>query len=331
MEPKNTEITAVASNRAATTGGVGFPRASNQDATAMSNQELLKRFHNELLIAGYSQRTLTMYEAYVREFATFLGTTEQHLSSATREDIVNFLGHKKTSQTVSNATLSLVHAALRYFFHEFLKKKILEDVKIAKKAKKLPEILSTAEVRDLLVACRGVRSRLILEFLYSTGARVSECVKLKVNDINLKEHVGRVVGGKGNKDRTIILSPAWCTALKKYLNRRKVKSELVFTKKNGGPLTARTIQRLIRKTADRAKIPKEVTAHKLRHAFATHLLEGGENIRKIQELLGHSNLSTTQIYTRVTLNELKKVESPLDRLRSRKKKEEHNSEPGQEE
>lgn len=295
-------------------------KTTSQPGALFDGEAYVSRFHNELLIAGYSQRTLTMYEAYVREFLAFLGTTGRSPEEASRDDVVAFLGQKKSSQNVSNATLSLVHAALRYFFHEFLKRKILEDVKIAKKGKKLPEVLSIAEVRDLLAGVRGQRNRLILEFLYSTGARVSECVKLRVSDINLKEHVGRVVGGKGNKDRTIVLSQAWCRSIKKYLERRRVKAEWVFTKKNGAPLSPRTIQRLIKKTGERVGISKEITPHKLRHAFATHLLEGGENIRKIQELLGHSNLSTTQIYTRVSMAELKKVETPLDRLKPRRKK-----------
>jgi len=143
---------------------------------------------------------------------------------------------------------------------------------------------------------------------------VSECVNLKVNDINLKEKIGRIVAGKGNKDRVIILSREWAKYLKKYLDKKKVKSEFVFSKKNGKSLSTDTVQRIIRIAAEKAGIQKHVTPHTLRHSYATHLLEAGENIRKIQELLGHSNLNTTQIYTHVSVEDLKKVESPLDKL-----------------
>lgn len=294
------------------------PRAP--DGLSAESAQVLQRFHDELLITGYSHRTLLMYESYVREFLVFLSLRNRNPGDGTRDDAVAFLAHKKSTQNVSNATLALVHSALRYFFHEFLKKKVMDDIKTAKKARGLPDVLSLSEVRGLLANVRGRRNQLIMEFLYSTGARVSEATKLRTADLNLKEHVARVVGGKGNKDRAIVLSRAWCTRIKKYLEGKKVKTELVFTKKNGEPITTRTIQRLIKKAAERAGIEKRITPHKLRHAFATHLLEGGESIRKIQELLGHSNLSTTQIYTKVSLSELKKVESPLDRLTTKRKK-----------
>ena len=130
----------------------------------------------------------------------------------------------------------------------------------------------------------------------------------------LSNTLALIRSGKGNKDRLIILSKNWIIDLKKYLKKKKIKSEYVFSKKNGTPISSDTIQRIIKESAKKAGITKTVTPHCLRHSYATHLLEAGTNIRYIQTLLGHSNLNTTQIYTNVANEQLKKVKSPLDNL-----------------
>lgn len=272
---------------------------------------LLERFRQELVITGYSSKTIKMYCIYAREF---LAATEKPAENTSREDIIAFLARKKEHGKASNTTLALVHSALHYFFHTFLKKNVLDGIKSPKKAKKLPAVLSRDEVKALIKATKAKRNRLIVEFLYAAGVRVSECVKLKVNDLDLKQRIARISGGKGNKDRIVILSIEWIKHAKKYLKNKKVKSEYVFSKKNGKQLSADIMQRIVRKAAKKAGINKHVTPHTLRHSFGTHLLEGGENIRNIQELLGHSSLSTTQIYTHVSIEGLKKVKSPLDNL-----------------
>ncbi len=272
---------------------------------------LVTRFTQELIIAGYSKRTIEMYVLYVNAFLKFL---KKDASTAKRSDIVSFLAEMKEEKNSSNATLALVHASLKFFFHSFLRNKIVDDIRVPKRAKKLPTVLTKEEVRGLFKATSAGRNRLVLEFLYSSGVRVSEAVKMRVDDLDLREYIARVRGGKGNKDRVIILSKRWVKDLKKCLKRKKIKSEYVFSKKNGKSVSVDTIQRIIRESAKKADIRKHVTPHAMRHSFATHLLESGENIRKIQELLGHSNLSTTQIYTQVSTEELKKVKSPFDSI-----------------
>ena len=252
-----------------------------------------------------------MYGLYSKEFLVYLNKPAEQ---AEKRDIVGFLATKKETGGVSNTTLALVHAALHYFYHKFLGKKVLEDVASPKKAKSLPTVLTVDEVKALIKATKAKRNRLVVEFLYAGGARVSECVKLRVDEIDLKQRICRIKGGKGNKDRITILSKEWCKRAKKYLDKKKIKSDYVFSKKNGKRLSTDTVQRLVKAAAQKAGISKKVTPHTLRHSFGTHLLESGENIRNIQELLGHSNLSTTQIYTHVSTENLKKVESPLDRL-----------------
>ncbi len=278
---------------------------------SLEKKALLERFRQDLLVAGYSARTLKMYGLYAKEFLLNL---EKPVEQAEKADIIAFLARKKEEKNVTNTTLALVYATLHRFFHEFLRKKIMEEIKSPKKAKTLPTVLTVKEVKDLIASTKAKRNRLIVEFLYSTGCRVSESVKLKLEDLDLKQRIARVRGGKGNKDRMVVLSKEWIKHFKKYLNHRKAKSDFVFSKKNGKKISVDTVQRIIRKAAKRAGIQKHVTPHTLRHSFGTHLLESGENIRNIQELLGHSNLSTTQIYTHVSTERLKKVESPLDKL-----------------
>jgi len=272
--------------------------------------DVILNFKNELTITGYSKRTLTMYQLYVKDFLEF---TNKPADALSRNDVVNFLAHKK-EEGVSNITLALVHSSLKFFTHNFLKKKIMDDIKSPKRAKKLPSVLTLKEVKDLIKAAKAKRDRLIVEFLYSSGCRVSECAKLKVTDIEFKERIAKVRGGKGNKDRIIILSTEWLKHIKKYLKNKKINSDFVFSKKNGKPISVDTIQRIIKNSSEKAGIQKHITPHTLRHSYATHLLEAGESIRKIQELLGHSNLSTTQIYTSISTEQLKKVQSPLDKL-----------------
>jgi integrase/recombinase XerD len=270
----------------------------------------LKEFKQELIIAGYSEKTLKMYLIYVREVLNFIAKDPKTI---TERDLIGYLAEKK-ERGCSNATIALIHAAMKYFFKKYLKSNIVDDIKTPKKSKSLPKILSKNEIKELFKATRFGRNRLMLQFMYGSGCRVSEVVKIKVEDINLKERTAMIRSGKGNKDRLIILSKEWIKGLKKYLKKKKIKSEFVFSKKNGKNLSTDTVQRIVRESAKKAGINKHVTPHCLRHSYATHLLEAGTNIRYIQSLLGHSSLNTTQIYTNVASEQLKKVESPLDKL-----------------
>ncbi|MBM3281847.1 MAG: integrase [Candidatus Diapherotrites archaeon] len=274
------------------------------------HQKILTQFKQELLVTGYSSRTIKMYLIYVQKL---LEETPKRPSEMDKQDIVGFLARAR-EKNVSNATLSLMHSALKFFFQQHIGKKIIDDIKIPKKAKKLPSVLTISELKEIFKNTKAGRNRLLLQFIYSTGVRVSEAVKMRVNDMDLDNATATVKSGKGNKDRVVVLSQKWITFIKKYLGRKRVVSEFVFSKKNGKPLSTDTVERIIRHAAKEAKITKRVTPHVLRHSFATHLLESGENIRKIQVLLGHANLSTTSIYTHVSKEELKKVQSPLDNM-----------------
>ncbi len=276
-----------------------------------TKRPVIQRFENELSVAGYSEKTIETYSGYVEEFLGFVSWKEP--KSIARGEVISFLAGKK-GRGAKGSTVALVFAALKFFFHNHLKRRIMDDIKRPKRGKKLPVVMTRDEVGRMIRAADGGLERLVLMLLYSTGLRVSEAVNLKTTDLSLEEKTAVVRGGKGNKDRLVILSSLWAEEAGKYLSGRKTKSEFVFAKKNGKKLSTDTIQRIVRRCRKKAGIKKKITPHSFRHSFATHLLESGENIRKIQELLGHSDLSTTQIYTSVSTDELKKVKSPLDSM-----------------
>jgi integrase/recombinase XerD len=273
-------------------------------------ENYLKEFKQEMIVVGYSNKTFEMYLLYVKDILKKINKKPEEITS---RDLIGYLAQKK-EEGCQNSTLSLIHAAMRYFFKEYLKMNIIDDVKTPKKAKSLPKVLTKEEIKQLFQTTKFGRNRLILKFMYGSGCRVGEVVSLKISDINFKEKNAIIRAGKGNKDRFIILSKDWLIELKKYLKKKKIKSEFVFSKKNGKPISTDTIQRIVRESAKQAGITKEVTPHSFRHSYATHLLESGTNIRYIQTLLGHTNLNTTQIYTSVANDQLKKIESPLDNL-----------------
>jgi integrase/recombinase XerD len=275
--------------------------------------EIINKFKNELNIEGYSQKTIDIYILYLNLFEKFI---KKDLILANNNDIINYLSFLKTEKKVSSSTLNLFLSIIKHFYNDFLKKNIDLNLKIPKKAKKIPVYLTPDEIKKMLNTIKNKRNKLIIEFIYSTGVRISECINMKLENLDLKEYIGNVINGKGGKDRVIILSKNWVEDYKKYLNNRnkKIKSEYVFCRYDGKPLSPDTIQKFTKDIAKKAGIKKNISPHKLRHSFATSLLENDVNIRYIQQLLGHSNLNTTQIYTKVNTNKLKNIKNPLDNI-----------------
>lgn len=212
--------------------------------------------------------------------------------------------------TKSRNTIMLAAASLKFFFKEILKKD-LSGLQMPKKERKLPEVLNKEEVRKLIDATDNLKSRLLIALLYSSGLRVSEIVNLKITDLNLSDNTGWVRKGKGGKDRLFVISNSLSSELSDYLEKKEGWN-YVFSREK--PLTTRNIQKIIQGTRKRAGINRKITPHTLRHSFATHLLEDGTDIRIIQAMLGHSSLSTTQVYTHISTEQLKKVQNPLDNL-----------------
>ena len=267
---------------------------------------MLQKLEAELNLRGFSQRTVKAYLYHVKRFLVFSNKD----AAAVSEDDVKVYLSKLISEKKAGSSIVLVKAAIKFFFNEILGKDMAR-VKTPKVQKKLPVVLSRDEVRKLINAASTRKSKLMLMVLYSTGLRLSECANLLVNDMEVEQKIGWVRRGKGGKDRMFILSDA----LISEMSHHKVQNgTLLFANKHGTSLSSRNIQKIVARAARKAGLNKKVTPHTLRHSFATHLLESGTDIRRIQELLGHSNLQTTQIYTKVSTEELKKVKSPLDQI-----------------
>jgi integrase/recombinase XerD len=267
----------------------------------MGDIDLLR---SELKLRGLSPMTIRNYGFFVDKFLEKAGKPSEELNSSDAKLYLSELFDSKSKNTIM-----LAAAALKFYYKEILKKDF-DDVKIPKKDRKLPEVLSKEEVKKLIESTDNIKSRLMISLLYSTGLRVSELVKLKVSDINFSENTGWVRSGKGGKDRIFSISENLSNELKDYLRDRS--NYYIFSKNK--PLTTRNIQKIISLTKKRAMMEKKVTPHTLRHSFATHLLENGTDIRVIQAVLGHSSLSTTQVYTHVSSEQIKKIRNPLDNL-----------------
>jgi integrase/recombinase XerD len=266
--------------------------------------EALEQLQTELKIRGFSPLTVRNYSFFVNKF---LQKSNKPVEQLDHQDARNYIGD--LFDTKSKNTIMLAAAALKFFYTEILKKDFSE-VKIPKKEKRLPEVLSQEEVRALIESADNRKSRLVVSLLYSAGLRVSELVNLKVQDINFTEKTGWVRRGKGSKDRLFAISESLSKELEEYLQGRS--HVFVFSKEE--PLTTRNIQKIICGMRKRAGLNKKVTPHTLRHSFATHLLEQGTDIRIIQAMLGHASLSTTQVYTHISSDQIKKVRNPLDNL-----------------
>lgn len=286
------------------------------------NQEFLfKEFLNFLSVEkGLSRNTLSAYELDLAAYRDFMKTQEiSDWSRVKRDHVLQFLmGEKQRGLEASSIARRLVTVKL---FHRFLVKErfLSEDITSVLEAprlwKKLPKYLTPVEVRALLKAPDlktpiGTRDRAILECLYACGLRVSEMAGLTLTELNLGGGFIRCTG-KGGKERVVPIgrhaTQACQTYLEKIRPKQKPKSEHVFIGKRGTGLTREFIWQMIKRYARAAGIQKAITPHTFRHSFATHLLEGGADLRIVQELLGHSDISTTQIYTHVSRDRLKGI------------------------
>ncbi|CAB49304.1 site-specific tyrosine recombinase/integron integrase [Pyrococcus abyssi] len=262
--------------------------------------DTIEEFATYLELEGKSRNTVRMYTYYISKFFE-----EGH--SPTARDALRFLAKLKR-KGYSTRSLNLVIQALKaYFKFEGLDSEA-EKLKTPKMPKTLPKSLTEEEVRRIINAAETLRDRLILLLLYGAGLRVSELCNLRVEDVNFEYGVIVVRGGKGGKDRVVPISESLLSEIKRYLESRNDDSPYLFVemkRKRKDKLSPKTVWRLVKKYGRKAGV--ELTPHQLRHSFATHMLERGIDIRIIQELLGHSNLSTTQIYTKVSTKHLKEA------------------------
>jgi site-specific recombinase XerD len=274
---------------------------------------ILKKFEIELKIKGFTKATIKSYLVHGEEFLEFVNKPFIEVNV----DDVKAYQASLSERNCKPSTVILKLSSIKYLFNKVLKHKIItDDIDYPKSHKKIPDALTKDEVQKLLSVIKNFKHKLLAEFMYGSGLRVSECVNFRVNDLNLDDHTAKVISGKGNKQRMIILSKDFVSKVRAYLVTREEKSAYLFPSKLlDKPMTPRMAQKVVNKAAKEAGFNKRVYCHILRSSFATHLLEGDTDIRYIQELLGHSDLSTTQRYTKVNMEQLRKIKSPMDNLK----------------
>ena len=265
--------------------------------------DTIEEFEMHLELEGKSQNTVRMYSYYVRKFL-------EEGNDLNARSALRFLAMLKKSG-YSNKSLNLVVQALKaYFRFEGLEEEA-KKIKSPKVPRSLPKSLTKEEVKKLLSAIPPTRKRdrLIVLLLYGSGLRVSELCNLKISDIDFKRSLIIVRGGKGAKDRIVPIPRALLKEIEDYLKMRNDNSEYLLVEERRNKkdkLSPKTVWYILDKYGKKTGI--KVTPHMLRHSFATHMLENGIDIRVIQEILGHSNLSTTQIYTKVTVEHLRRAQ-----------------------
>jgi len=272
----------------------------------MEKEEFLKRLETEIKISKMSEYTLRNYLIFNKQLLEHAKKLPDQIDT---QDIKNFLADKMNNRASASTILFL--SSIRFAYSNILGKDPTVGIKRPKKENKLPSVLTKQEVLKLFDACENFKSNLMLKLLYSSGLRVSELVNLRPVDMDFNENNGWVRAGKGKKDRMFILSQKLSKKLQKFISKH---TDWKYLFSRDKPLTTRNIQKIVQKAAQKAGINKHAHCHTLRHSYATHLLENGVDIRKIQILLGHSSLSTTERYTHVSSTELKKISSPFDSL-----------------
>ena len=271
---------------------------------------------------GLAQNTLESYGRDLRQFQTYLeSSNKEFLKDSNRNTILAYLTSLQTKgRAVSTISRNL--AAIKSFYQYLVRERYLDkdpaaNLESPKLEKKLPKILTIGEVEELLkqpnnTLPAGMRDKAMLELLYATGIRVSELISLNISDVNLDMGYIKCYG-KGAKERIVPLGSIAAKCVQEYITKGRSKlvrtydEAALFVNHHGNRLTRQGFWKIIKKYAQEASITKEITPHTLRHSFATHLLENGADLRSVQEMLGHADISTTQIYTHVTKNHLKEV------------------------
>jgi integrase/recombinase XerD len=279
---------------------------------------LRQRFIEDMQLRGLAPTTQRSYTHYVADYAKFYNTSPEHLDlEAIRQYELHLLHEKKLSPESINAFVSSVQFLYLTTLEMPWGKECFPRVR---RAHKLPLILSPEEVSQFFESVPSLKYRAALMTCYGAGLRISEAVSLKVSDVDSQRMLLRVEEGKGRKDRYVMLSKRLLAVLRCYWRAARPKDYLFPSWLQGRHLTSGALSVACRDASQRCGLAKRITAHTLRHSFATHLLENGTDTRVIQVLLGHSRIDTTARYTQVAAHVVAGTPSPLDALENRKPK-----------
>lgn len=276
----------------------------------------MSNLHDKMLkdmqLRGFSPNTQRTYLKHLRYFETFFQKPAKQLG---QEDLRNFLLHLITVKKVSGEYVDSVYSALKFFYETTLGRTWnMKEIPRLKRTLKLPVVVSRNEIKHLLAVTSNLKFKAMFMSAYSAGLRVSEIAHLKVSDIDSENMQILIRQGKGNIDRYTLLSKTHLEILRQYWRQYRPQEWLFPGKLPGQPIRTRAIQDAFLKIRNRAGINKKATIHSLRHSFATHLLENGTDIVRIQRLMGHAHISTTLLYLQVAKVKILQVKSPLDSL-----------------
>ena len=272
----------------------------------MQNQNYLLELERELKYRNYSPRTI---QVYFNCIAYFLKYIKNDIFKINKDTIINFTLHLQ-KENKAPKTINLYKEAIKFFTKEILKLNLEFDIKLSRESKKLPIVLSKEEILKVIENTNNLKHKLLLTLSYSSWLRVSEIINLKVLDIDLEWLIIHIKWAKWDKDRITVFSEKLKNDLWKII-LYKQKNDYLIESERWWKLTTRTAQIIFKNALKKSWIKKEATFHSLRHSFATHLLENWTDIRYIQELLWHSSIKTTQIYTKVMNPKLKNITSPF--------------------
>lgn len=273
----------------------------------------LEALRRELRIRNYSPKTIKAYESSIRSLIKHFSPRRPH--ELTDKDIREYLFYLLETKKLAARSVNQVLNALRFLYVEVYKKPmVLGEIPRPKNPQRLPAVLSEEEVQRILDVTANLKHKSLLMVTYSAGLRVGEAVRMKVANIDGKRMMIHIQKAKGEKDRYVPLAETTLSTLRDYWKKERPREWLFPGKRASGYLSEESAQKVFYAAAARAGIKKHVSIHSLRHSFATHLLEGGVDIRYIQEILGHSNLKTTEIYTHVSKKRIEKIVNPLDRI-----------------
>ena len=278
-----------------------------------ANQEALIDYEEFLLIKRYSINTIKTYKSCFKDYVYYYNT-EANVKDLAPKAINKFVLHLLRKKRIAHATQNqYINAIKLYYERVLLRPRELYILERPRMPKKIPQVFTEKEVELLLQTVKNLKHQCILFTIYSGGLRLSEVVNLKLSDIRSDENCIFIRDAKGNKDRYTILSDKLLLLLRKYYLAYRPTLWL-FEGANGGQYSKRSVQSLFKRALVNSKISKQATVHTLRHSFATHLLDRGVNLRYIQSLLGHNSIKTTEIYTHISTENLRKISSPLDFL-----------------
>lgn len=274
----------------------------------MKISEHKQTFIQEMKRRGYRENSINNYSSCID---VFLSTVKKdHPKNINEQDIKNFLGNCVKANTQRN-----YHSAIKLFYDICLnQKQKFKNIPYTKAEKRLPIVLSQEEVQKMFDVCENLKHKVIMALLYSCGLRVSELINLRWSNIDRSRMVINIIGGKGNKDRQVMLTESLIPLLEKYYREYKTKNFIL-----GGQFSEqysdRSVLQVLKQLGVKADINKRVWTHQMRHNCFTHLVENGVDISLIQKIAGHSNVKTTLLYTHISHNIISKIQSPLNNIK----------------